>query len=89
MEQYQSVAAIAINILRKVVQIKMNNNITEKEQRTRKARHCPRGPRTDEAAAGHATLLMHGGLYSKAAQAREQSPVAPATLATHTSRRAL
>ena len=44
-----------------------------------------RGPRTDEAVADHVTLLMRDGLYSKAAQALEQAPMAPATLATHTS----
>ena len=48
-----------------------------------------RGPRTDEAVADHVTLLMRDGLYSKAAQALEQAPMAPATLATHTSLRAL
>ena len=50
-----------------------------------------RGPRTDEAVAGHVTLLMRDGLYTiaKASQALEQAPMAPAALATHTSPRAL
>ena len=47
------------------------------------------GPRTDKAVADHVTLPLRDGLYSKAAQALEQASMAPATLATHISLRAL
>ena len=44
------------------------------EVRVRPMRARP--PRTDEAVAEHATLLVREGLYSKAAQSLEQAPMA-------------